>query len=314
MTSQALDLTTIGHALTVLRDTYLGESEWQGMSADQQGFLDWYEDNRAEIATLDDLESLASRSAEDLNRFLADRGFDPMFESPIDIGVVSVLDMLMHWLAEGSVTTITRNRREVVPEGTNIFGQSRSSVKTVVDASWPAFRLGSDVAAVFDLPGLHGGPLVRLATKTGHHLWLITSPEPVNGIELAGWASQFSACIRYPSRLWTAGAVVPMLDMDVKPDLSWLLGLTAATDAGRYHVDQAFQQFKLRADEKGARVKVATGIAMARAACGPISQPYVFDEPFLGWFTQPGHDCLPLACFWADTDVWRTPAGSLEDL
>jgi hypothetical protein len=80
-----------------------------------------------------------------------------------------------------------------------------------------------------------------------------------------------------------------------------------------WFIGEAYQEFKLRANEKGARVKVATTLFVARGI-RLAPEPYVMNQPFLGCFTQPGHDKLPLAAFWADTDSWRNPEGSLDEL
>ncbi len=110
-----------------------------------------------------------------------------------------------------------------------------------------------------------------------------------------------------------AGAQVPMVDFDIKPDISWLLDADTYTESGEYYfVAQAAQQFKMRMDETGARVKVATVIVTLR---GISEEPKVFvlDRPFYGWWTQKGLS-LPMAAFFADWDSLRKPSGSLEDL
>ncbi len=138
--------------------------------------------------------------------------------------------------------------------------------------------------------------------------------EPESGLELNRQARMLLATERRPTVHWTLGAIVPMLEMDLTPDLSWMLGTTAnSPDRGEYHIQQVCQKFKLRANEKGARVKVATGIMMAMAAA-TVQEPYILNDPFIGFFTQPGNDNLPLAAFWADTDVWQNPGGTLEEL
>ena len=108
---------------------------------------------------------------------------------------------------------------------------------------------------------------------------------------------------------------MPMLEMDIKPDLSWLLGTTAVGTQGKYAVQQAFQQFKLRANEKGAGVKVVTGLLVASAcATSPPPMPYYLDDPFIGFLTQPDNDTLPLAAFWPTLMCGKTPEGTLEEL
>ena len=104
-----------------------------------------------------------------------------------------------------------------------------------------------------------------------------------------------------------------MIEFDVKPDLSWLLGADTTTVSGdSYSVAQAAQQFKMRMDETGARVKVATAIVVVRVNL-LVPTVFIVDRPFYGWWTQRGID-LPMAAFFADWDCWRKPSGSLESL
>jgi hypothetical protein len=60
MTSKALDLVTMGHALSELSATYFGDCQWAGINNDQLAFLDWYTSHRDELAKLSGLEALAS--------------------------------------------------------------------------------------------------------------------------------------------------------------------------------------------------------------------------------------------------------------
>jgi hypothetical protein len=111
-----------------------------------------------------------------------------------------------------------------------------------------------------------------------------------------------------------AGAKVPMIEFNVNPDLSWLLGAhTAAVNGDRYEIAQAAQQFKMRMDETGARVKVATVTTVRAVSLTLGPKLFVVDRPFYGWWTQRGID-FPMAAFFADWDCWRKPSGSLEDL
>jgi hypothetical protein len=177
---------------------------------------------------------------------------------------------------------------------------------------YPAFQLPRSGATIFTVDGFDN-PLACLSTKTGHMLWLMKSDEPNSGIDLALNAQRVITAPRRLDNNWSAGATIPTLDFDVQPDLSWMLNFSSVTaDGGGHAITQAFQQFKLRLNDKGARVKVATGFATRGGPSGPV--PYTFDDPFMGFFTQPGHDELAIAAFYADVDVWKKPAGSLEEL
>ncbi len=321
MTSQALDLTTMGHALNELCNAFLGDSEWEGINERQQEFLSWYTAHRDEITKLSNLEALASTDFEELNNFLIARGFDPMFSPFEGIGVASILDMLVEWVIKGELTTISRYEEVLTPglstarihAGPTDGSVGYLTLQKAVD--YPAFKITADNVDIYDESFVE--PLVRLRTKTGASLWLMKSGEPASGLELNRVARQLLAetALR-PDPQWTAGVIVPMLEMDITPNLSWMIGTTAISPTqGKYAVQQAFQKFKLRANEIGAHVKVLTGMVMVSAcATTPPPPPYVLNDPFIGFFTQPGNDTLPLAAFWADTDTWQNPGGTLEEL
>ena len=306
MSTQVLDLVTIASALTKLGEDFLNDPEWQGCNDAQHDFLDWFIAHREEIRTLDSFDAVASTNYELLNAFLRQRGFAAMFEKFDGIGVASVLDMLVQWAKAGEVTRV--GRRE---SGTERDVYGRRQEETVY---YPAFEIEEQGVHFWQVAGFEH-PLAQLRTTTDHSLWLMQYPSPEWPLDLALTAQKIlGSADRRPHPTPMAGVVVPMLDVDLTADLSWLAGMESVGPAGHYYVEQAFQQFKLRANETGARVKVATGISVAMAACAPLVYPYVFNEPFLGFITQPGHDSLPLAVFWADTDSWTKPAGSLEDL
>lgn len=230
---------------------------------------------------------MASDSHETLNSFLVERRFDPMFRSFRGIGVASVLDMLVEWSAKAVKT----------------------SIGTYAGDTWrnfSAFEIPQGGVEFFVVPGSHE-PLIRIDTRSGHRLWLIKADAPTTAFDLPFLAQDLldgpyerdnSGCFN--------GVRIPTLEIDTKPDIDWLKNMGVGGTRG---ITDAFQQFKLRMDVTGAHVKVASGIS---ARGGPVS--YQFNQPFLGFFTQPGHDRLPLACFYAGFDAWRTPKGTLNEL
>jgi len=115
---------------------------------------------------------------------------------------------------------------------------------------------------------------------------------------------QAMASKTHADRTWIDGAIVPMVDISTNVPLEWMLGAVC----GGQSIDQAFQQFRIRMNEQGARAKVATGFATR----GMSPRPVTFDRPFAGWFTQSGSE-LPIALFYAAQDSWKA-AGSLNDL
>lgn len=293
MTSMALDFVTIGYALeAAANERSVGKDGWKGQNPEQERFLDWFAAHRDELSKLEHLTAKVSDQAEELNAKLREHGFPNMFsELPKDgFGVVAILDMLVEWLEECTVSTVDRS------DDGNV-------------STYPAFKVPSQGSEVYEVHGFDE-PLVRLRTKTGDSLWLMKHPQPASGLDLAELSQRVLekprvAVYRYSS------AVVPKLEHQPEVDMSWLPGLT--TSDGNWYVDEAFQLFRLRVNEKGARVKVATGMTI-RATAIWVEEPYVFDEPFVGFFTQKGSPNLALAGFFADTDSWKEPEGSLEEL
>lgn len=305
MATRALDIITIMHALSVL-ESELGIDRWQAKNLDQERMFGWLEAHREQIAKITGLDAKASRFWEELNKFLTDRKFQPLFD-PFDpsmgIGVASVLDKLVHWKE----------------------GPGQKVMISTADGLTPGFELPAKGVNVYSVDGYSGSYLVELLTKTDDTLWLfITSNTNWDGLELAELSMDIMGRSRkiVMRKSWSggsdypafAGAQVPMLDFDVEPDISWLIGADTVTNSGEYYfVSQARQQFKMRMDETGARVKVATAIAMERCMRDE-AEPLIIDCPFYGWWTQKGLEGLPMAAFFADLDSMHTPAGSLEDL
>lgn len=290
-----LDPATLSKALTRLGQT-IGSDSWTAMTYESSGrgalqrrFLDWYGQYRYAVEGLSGLETEASTSAGILNKFLVENGFAPLFREISDggVGVAAILDMLVRWAVEARITTIAR------------YDASRYEHR--------AFEIPKAGAEFFNVPG-EEQPLVRLATKDGGGVWLMMTSGPTDGMWLVEAAAFAMANYRPADDKWWSSVQVPTLEIDTEVSLDWMLGLSA----GDHIIDQAFQIFKLRMNEEGARVKVATGLATMRG--GPrLPKPLVFNRPFIGWFTQPGSS-IPMAVFYAHHDSWQAPGGDLEDL
>ena len=304
MATRALDVVTILHAISVL-DIELKTTGWTAHNPQQEQVFAWLEQHRGLLASVTGLDAKASRFWQELNSFLTERKFDPMvapFDPNKGIGVVSILDKLVHWL-HGPGTVVEMHTE-----------QGRR----------PGFELPPTGVNIYEVEGYQRSYLLELLTKSDDTLWLFPHNDTsLDGINLAKLSMDvMSKPRRTPMRKRMlgegeypryAGAQVLMVDFDIKPDISWLLGADTHTEGGdHYFVDQAAQQFKLRMDQTGARVKVATATVILHSM---REEPILFrlNRPFYGWWTQKGLD-LPMAAFFADWDALHKPAGSLEDL
>lgn len=307
MATRALDVITILHALQTLGHE-LKLARWQPQNPAQREVFAWLETYHKQLVRITGLEAKASRFYEELNAFLEHKGFslrlDP-FDPTSGLGVVSVLDKLVRWLkGPGTLTNIPTHT-----------------------GAKPAFELPPAGVRIYEVADYRGSYLLELLTQSDETLWLFVHQDAsVEGLDLMKLALDVmghprqTPMNRIPAgsgeRAFPtfAGAKVPMIDFDLTPDLAWLLGAGLTTKRGdRYSIRQAKQQFKLRMDETGAHVKVAT--ALVGMLVSARFEPTVFtvDRPFYGWWTQRGID-VPMAVFFADWDCWRKPAGTLEDL
>lgn len=304
MATRALDVVTILHALDTCGKE-LQTTGWKPKKRTHRDVFNWLETFKEQLAQISGLDAKASRFSEELNAFLAQRGFGPLirpFDPKESLGVVSILDKLVRWLS----------------------GPGRISTIFTRTGARPGFELPPEGVTISEVKGYPGSTLLQLLTQSEDTLWIFVHPDSSRaGLDLVKLSMDvmrqprqtpmsrgLSGVGRKEGPTW-AGAKVPMIDVHVTPDLSWLLGARTTTVNGApYRIVQAAQQFNMRMDETGARVKVAT---VTVAATGPALGPklFVVDRPFYGWWTQRGMD-LPMAAFFADWDCWRQPSGSLE--
>ncbi len=291
MATMAMDVITIMDALHTLEKEHLGYDRAWGTYNNTQGwFFELYARFKGLVGQLHNLKAKASVDWLVLNEFLTANGFDPMFDEPLDgIGAVSILDMLVEWLYQASLC--------------NIHGKDGKT--------HDGFAIPAEGVEFFKV-GTFEHPLARLKTKSGDSLWLmmfdaLSSPADLVKFAFMVMDLQHSRTARY------AGAELPMVDFNLKPDISWLEGADTTEDDGTpWYIYQASQQFKFRMNEEGARAKVASGVGVRKCAIGP--GPLHFNQPFAGWFTQDSiAPVLPIAVFYAGSDSWKK-AGSIHNL
>ncbi|MBI4709377.1 MAG: hypothetical protein HY764_04205 [Candidatus Portnoybacteria bacterium] len=302
----ALDIATIMYALAQLDDE-LGAVTWNSSNPQQEEFFKWLSQYRDCLKDIKGLEALASHFYKKLNEFLSERKFNPSvkpFDPTLGIGVVSVLDKLVKWL----------NGPGLIVEIPTVLGKK------------PGFELPPSGVKIYKVDAYSDMHLLELLTKSEDTLWIFahdTTSSSEDGfirsdLDLARLSMVVMDSPRRNLTRQFAGAKVPMIDFDVEADLSWIIGAdtVAKKEAGMadeyWFISQAKQQFKMRMDEKGARVKVATALVGLRSFSRD-PKPFVVDRPFYGWWTQKGIP-LPMAAFYADWDAMKKPAGSLEDL
>src|SRR5579883_1828827 len=90
------------------------QRQWEAVNEQQRQFLrDFFQPARQESASLEEIESIAAFSAEEINHFLRERGFQIQLRpfqtsgKRKEFGIASVLNLLVRWLEPGQERTLT---------------------------------------------------------------------------------------------------------------------------------------------------------------------------------------------------------------
>lgn len=285
--SRTVALHPIFAALKKAEDIIGKGRDWHSVNDIQDEFLTrYFNRSGGEASRIPEIESIASWKAAVINEFLRSRGFSIELEE-LDqdtFGVASVLDLLVEWLVIGE----------------------KHSVYT--DRVYPGARFEGGSIVSFWTSEKHTHPVARLETNTGDIAYVTIAGEdpPANDFAMlervVGISESMSSCFEY------GGLVMPMVDLDQKVDISWLLQMwTNASTGQRAWISQALQQTQLRLNEKGARVKSGVAIAITLECCIMPKPDLVINKSFYIWFVRDGVS-LPFLVGYITPEDWREPA------
>jgi hypothetical protein len=259
----------------------------------QRQFLEeFFQPCRQEGGSIAEIESIAAFSADEINRFLRERGFQIQLrpfqsnERWKEFGIASVLDLLVSWLEPGQERTLTgRDRRE-----------------------YPAVRLTKTVSSFYQ-SARHPHPIAQLKTQSSDLVYLTRLEHTLADFELFRYAQDLTGTLE-PIYDYD-GVIFPMVDLKQEEDVSWLSDLHTTNLEGREtKIAQALQETHLAMNELGAHAKSAfAGSVMMSMAMRRPNPDLVIDEPFLIWFERPGLS-KPLFVGRISEEDWKNP-GSL---
>ena len=282
MTSAVFDVATIVGALDQI-DAHLGSAVgWHPSGRPQARLLEWRGKLAAEVARLRHLDGRASGDADELNRFMSERGFAFRFDplTPPDFGAASTLREATSWPAPGTSVPVRaggRDYRGFILADRSLDGHSLADGRTLV--SMP--RLVADTSLVWLLLG------DRL-------------PDGSDGFELFEAARAALADRSTGERLRLATVTMPEVRLSATNQLEWLRGL--AGDGAQ--IRQAVQEADLRIDRTGSEAVVATAIAAQSAGFYGLVRDLTVDRPFIAFWTDDAATTLPLAVGRFDYDTW----------
>lgn len=257
---------------------------WEAINSTQQRFLkEFFAACRDEVGRIPEIESVASWSVDEINAFLRERGFTIQLD-PFDdrtFGVASVLDLLVEWLQKGEATVvITDDCRQ-----------------------FPGVRIDVSGVEFYTAPS-HANPIACLKTRSGDEVYMTMLEQSPEGFDLVARAEHLSRTMGFNSK-W-GGLVFPMVDLDQKVDISWLLDMrTMGDDFQPAWITQALQQTILKMNEVGARAKSAVAIAVTRGMSMP-KPDHIINKQFLVWFERKGLN-KPLFVGHITEEDWKNP-------
>jgi len=265
--------------------------KWNYRNIEQEKYLKIYENCKG--AKIPEIESKVSiGTVEPVNKFLKDKGFDiqlDQLKTPEDLAIASVLELLLKWIDVGIKGKIHYNNSEYT-------GVHLESGVNVMDVG-----IGYGISTI--------GPVGIINTRNKDKvLMTIPSKKPNTSFEVLDMARSLILCEKRPSEYYESyNLSFPMIDLDIKPDINWLVDMwtwrTDNPDKG-WNIDQALQQTKVKLNEEGCEIKEAVAIGV-RCFCASfdMKHPFVIDKPFLLVVQREGLK-EPLFSAYLDIDSW----------
>lgn len=193
-------------------------------------------------------------------------------------------------------------------------GNAKSETIKVKTSEYPAFILKQG-CSVFKVAGFEN-PLLMVKTKNGDNLWMMMVEKEFEGMDLVHEAFEIikNRGLRHPEYISSPDAIIPKVDFNLEPDISFLIGASTSGGGESWVIDEAKQKFKFRMNEEGARAVVESRLGVLGCCIDSDIRKRIItiDKPFIGFFTQ-GNYNFPLAIFYADFDSWKN-AGKLRAL
>ena len=249
----------------------------------QKAFIEKYASKKENLSHFDkkELRAWASNNIPELNEILKKEGFSIRLEPKPgsgQVGVVSILDVMVKWLHEGE----------------------KGSITTADKNSYAAVAM-NDGFNMYTAAG-HQHPVISILTKGEDKVFMTIADEKCESFDLLSRIGKIRKSLTKESEQRYDEILFPMIDYDQKMTLDWLLGLAI----GGKEIDQALQQTKFKMNETGAHVKSAVAISMIETTCIRNKSTYSVDKPFLVWIERPGVDA-PVFTGYMDYNQWKDP-------
>lgn len=228
---------------------------------------------RPEAELVPETKQRVAWAAGPINDFLRDNGVEIRLEElgPDTFGFASVMEVKCPWAMPGDTKDIK--------VGDDTFPGAR------VESA----RMKGGPSVTFSISSHFSSPIATLRTRSQDVVRITKFDEDLDAFDLVARAKELtidaSACYDFEA------VHFPMVDLDVCPDVEWLLGMTTESETrGLCTLVQALQQCKLQMNHMGAIVKDAFAGAGAFESCS-VRRPkpdLIVDGSLLFVLDRPG--------------------------
>jgi len=262
-------------------------ADWIGVNNVQREFLQLFYGpgiSDVERCSSNELLSLASRTADGINRFLAEEGFDirltPWYDSSL-FGIAAIFRLLVSWVRQGKKSKILCGDKEF-PAVLYNDGSGFSVYKSLVTGE-PILVMKTQEGDTVAMTVLDGDQIKHIEASQFGLLSL------VNSIQTSKWQKfeNFEMVL------------FPMIDYNEQIDVSWFGSMSYMN----FWIEEAIQQTKFQMNEFGAKVESAA--AMSTRGIVSMQDCLVIDKPFLVWVERKGF-VMPVFMGFMDTDCWKS--------
>lgn len=292
---------------------------WCAANEAQQEFLEeHFAVCRDEVIGLSEIESTADTTVGSVNEFLVDHGFPDVQLDDQGEGVyaASVMKALLKWVQPGTPCKLIAADGKLYDYfALDTDDQGNSAIINLVEIDQKKFfhieietaddpDAGTCVNLLVDIPGstdkLSDLPPATIQAVLeqllrSHRILALLGQDDIARMKVR-YYRQYNF------------VVLPMLDLEQKRDVDWLLGMSTVSEGGAcFSVVQAIQMNRLKMNEFG--VKAESAFGMAALEC--MRSELAVTTPFIMWLTRPSSLQRPLFVAYVDYDAWKNP-GSLE--
>lgn len=273
-------------------DEILGPNrKWKYTNRKQKLFIKtFFETCRFDVRKIEEIESIASGSAAEINDFLRKKGSGATLEpfARDEIGIASTMDVIVEWIKKGSNVEIETPKKK----------------------KYKGVGIG-EKGVRFYRSNVHNHPIASLATKTNNQVFMTMLDEEEVKCKPGEFMlhKKIEEMMRDVENCFDYGGIkFPKVDLDQAEDMNWLFGInTISSKRDPAVIKYVYQKNRLRMNEFGARVQSEfAGMIFLGAVAKKQKPDHVIDKPFLCWMVKEGFNKPLFAAYIAEED-WKDP-------